>query len=61
MKPVTVLKKAVCEQLRLAHLPEMMELLRLVNQSLLLDDVEWDEVVSTALLEITDKKLEVRL
>ena len=59
MKAVAVLKYVVCEQLRQQRLQEMLELLRMTEQQQVLDDEEWDEVVSTALLEITEKQLEV--
>jgi len=50
MKAVAVLKHVVCEQLRQQRLQEMLELLRMTEQQQVLDDEEWDEVVSTALL-----------
>lgn len=60
LKPVAVLKKAVCEQLRLKRHKDMMDLLNMADQRRVLDDEDWDEVVSTALLEITEKQLEAR-
>ena len=59
MKAVAVLKRVVCEQQRQRRLQEMLELLRMTEQRQVLDDEQWDEVVSTALLEITEKQLEV--
>ena len=54
-----MLKHVVCEQLLQQRLQEMLELLHMTEQHRVLDDEEWDEVVSTALLEITEKQLEV--
>lgn len=57
--PVGILKKVVSELVKQLQLADMMEVLKMTGQQKLLDDDEWDELVSTALLEITEKKLEV--
>ena len=59
LKAVVVLKQVVCEQLQRQRLADMLDLLRMTEQRQVLDEDEWDEVVSTALLEITQKQMEV--
>lgn len=59
LMPVGILKKVVSELVKQLQLADMMEVLKMTGQQKLLDDDEWDELVSTALLEITEKKLEV--
>ncbi|KAK7502719.1 hypothetical protein BaRGS_00005969, partial [Batillaria attramentaria] len=60
LKPVAVLKKAVSEQLKMKRSKDMLQLLDMVDQRRILDDDEWDEVVSSALLELTEKQMEAR-
>ncbi|XP_076441937.1 uncharacterized protein LOC143280973 isoform X2 [Babylonia areolata] len=60
MKAVAVLKAVVCEQLKQRRLSDMLDLLRMTEQQQVLDEDSWDEIVSTALLEITEKQLEAR-
>ncbi|KAL8592594.1 hypothetical protein ACOMHN_026524 [Nucella lapillus] len=60
LKGVSVLKMVVCEQLKQRQMSDMLDLLRMTEQRQALDDDAWDEIVSSALLEITEKRLEAR-
>jgi hypothetical protein len=59
LKAVPVLKLVVCENLKAQKLQAVIDVLKLCEQRQVLTEEECDEVVSTALLEITEKKLEV--
>lgn len=60
LRAISVLKSVVCEHLKQRRMSEMLDLLRMTEQRQALDDDAWDEIVSTALLEITEKRLEAR-
>ncbi|KAK7103379.1 hypothetical protein V1264_018289 [Littorina saxatilis] len=60
LKAVVVLKRVMSGMLKHQRLKEMLELLNMTEKRQILDEEEWDEVVSSALLEITEKQIEAR-